>query len=185
MEIVKVDTQNTRLATIGLSAFDYSLSENEKEKQIDLQDLLTTVAVKRARTVEDEMAPLSDMMRNRNQRLDKYGNLLAKLNKIDASFASDAAGDAIVTDVYLTQAEIDALAEIGYKGVAPYPTKADVQMYMQATKSSVDGLNNRSQSDITRLQSLVEKRDQTFTKAAELLKDVTDSHGKLIAAYGG
>ena len=181
MAIEKVNTQNERLATIGISAFDYKLSE----KQIDLQDLLTTVAVSRARTVEDEMSPLSDMMRNRNKRLDKYGNLLAKLNKIDASFESDAKGSAIVTDVYLTQDEKDALEEIGYKGVSSNPTKADVQMYMQATKSAVDGLNNRSQSDITRLQSLVEKRDQTFTKAAELLKDVTDSHGKLIAAYGG
>ena len=181
--IEKVNTQNARLATLGLSAFDYNLSENENEKQIDLQDLLTTVAVKRARTVEDEMSPLSDMMRNRNQRLDKYGNLLAKLNKIDTSFDTEAQGST-PSSVSLTEEEKRILNEIGYDADVN-PTKADTQMYLQATKSAIDGLNNRSQNDVTRLQSLVEKRDQTYTKAAEVQKDVTESHSKLIVAYGG
>ena len=180
MAIEKVNTQNARLAAIGISAFDYNLNG----KQIDLQDLLTSVAVTRANAVEDEMTPLANIMRNRNQRLDKYGNLLAKLNKIDTSYDAEAAGSASST-VALTSDEIAQLAEIGYKGAGTYPTKADNQMYLQAVRSAIDGLNNRSQSDVTRLQSLVEKRDSTFTKAAELLKDVSDSRGKLIAAYGG
>ena len=186
MAIEKVNTQNERLATLGLSAFDYNLVDlaTEKRVQTDLQDLLTTVAVSRARTVEDEMTPLSDMMRNRNQRLDRYGKTLAKLNKIDATFASDAKGSDKVSGEYLTEEELKVLAEIGYKADA-YPSKAETQMYLQAVRSATDGLNNRSQSDITRLQSLVEKRDQTFTKAAELLKDISDSRSKLITAYGG
>ena len=182
MAIESVNTQNARLAAIGISAFDYNLNG----KQIDLQDLLTSVAVNRANAVEDEMSPLATMMRNRNLRLDKYGNLLAKLNKIDTSFKEDAKGsDTPDGSVYLTNDEIAALAEIGYPNAGASPTKADTQMYLQAVKSAIDGLNNRSQSDITRLQSLVEKRDQTFTKAAELLKDVSDSRSKLIAVYGG
>lgn len=180
MAIESVNTQNTRLAAIGITAFDYNLDG----KHIDLQDLLTSVAVSRANAVEDEMTPLANIMRNRNQRLDKYGNLLAKLNKIDTSFNADAAGSETSSES-LTSDEIALLAEIGYKSAGAYPTKADNQMYLQAVRSAIDGLNNRSQSDVTRLQSLVEKRDGTFTKAAELLKDVSDSRSKLIAAYGG
>ena len=183
MEIEKVNTQNERLAAIGVKAFDYALVSGDEKTQVDFQDLLTTIAVNRADAVEDEMTPLANMMRNRNQRLDKYGNLLAKLNKIDTSFDTEAQGST-PSSVSLTEEEKRILNEIGYDADVN-PTKADTQMYLQATKSAIDGLNNRSQNDVTRLQSLVEKRDQTYTKAAELQKDVTDSHSKLIAAYGG
>ena len=183
MEIEKVNTQNERLAAIGVKAFDYALINGDVSSQVDFQDLLTTIAVNRADAVEDEMTPLANMMRNHNQRLDKYGNLLAKLNKIDTSFDTDAQGST-PSSVSLTEEERRILNEIGYNADVN-PTKADTQMYLQATKSAIDGLNNRSQNDVTRLQSLVEKRDQTYTKAAELQKDVTDSHSKLIAAYGG
>ena len=188
MEIEKVNTQNERLAAIGVKSFDYILDDGNTRSQIDFQDLLTTIAVNRANAVEDEMTPLANMMRNRNQRLDKYGNLLAKLNKIDTSFATDAKGDTPSGEP-LTADECKILAEIGYSVTTTTsgsynPTKAETQMYLQATKSAIDGLNNRSQNDVTRLQSLVDKRDQTYTKAAEVQKDVTDSHGKLIAAYG-
>ena len=188
MEIEKVNTQNERLAAIGVKAFDYILDDGNERSQIDFQDLLTTIAVNRANAVEDEMTPLANMMRNRNQRLDKYGNLLAKLNKIDTSFDTEAKGDDPSKEP-LTLDECNVLAEIGYPVNSSagnyYPSKADTQMFMQATKSAIDGLNNRSQNDVTRLQSLVDKRDQTYTKAAEVQKDVTDSHSKLIAAYGG
>ena len=77
------------------------------------------------------------------------------------------------------------LSEISHTTViSESPTKPETEQYVQLVKSAIDGLNNRSQSDMTRLQSLVDKRDQSYTKAAEFLKDIVDSRSKTISAIG-
>ena len=43
---------------------------------------------------------------------------------------------------------------------------------MQLVKSKIDSCNNQSQTDMTRLQSLVDRRDQSFTSATELMTNV-------------
>ena len=180
--IEQIDTWNERLGTLGISAYDY----RRNDEQVDLQDLLTDVAVGRARAVESEIVPLSSIMRHRNKKLDQYGELLAKLNKIQTSFSSDdAKSPNKQSTVSLTSDEMRLLTEIAHKSITTqYPTKPETDEYVQLVKSAIDGLNNRTQSDMTRLQSLVERRDQTYTKAAELLKDVVDSRSKTITAIG-
>ena len=180
--IEQIDTWNERLGTLGISAYDY----RRNGVQVDLQDLLTDVTVGRARAVEAEIKPLSDIMRHRNKKLDQYGELLAKLNKIQTSFKSaDKDEPDKKSTVALTSDEIRLLEEISNKTIASqYPTKPETEEYIQLVKSAIDGMSNRSQTDMTRLQALVEKRDQTYTKAAEFLKDIVDSRSKTITAMG-
>ena len=180
--IEQIDTWNRRLGELGISAYDY----RRNDEQVDLQDLLTDVTVGRARAVESEIVPLSSIMRHRNKKLDQYGELLSKLNKIQASFSSaDAKSPDKASTIPLTNDEMRLLSEISHKSVtATYPTKPETEEYVQLVKSAIDGLNNRTQSDMTRLQSLVESRDQTYTKAAEFLKDIVDSRSKTITAMG-
>ena len=52
---------------------------------------------------------------------------------------------------------------------------------MQLVKSKIDSCNNQSQTDMTRLQSLVDRRDQAFTTATELMTNVSDTRGNLIS----
>jgi hypothetical protein len=47
-------------------------------------------------------------------------------------------------------------------------------------KSKVDGLNNESQTDMTRLQSLVDRRDESFSTATNLMSTVSDTRSNLI-----
>ena len=180
--IEQVDTWNSRLGQLGISAFDYK----RDGVQTDLQDLLTDVTVGRASAVEAEIKPLSDIMRNRNKKLDQYGELLAKLNKIQTSFKEEDAKDPEKrSTIALTADEIRLLSEISHASItAECPTKPEAEQYVQLVKSAIDGLNNRSQTDMTRLQSLVDKRDQSYTKAAEFLKDIVDSRSKTISAIG-
>ena len=179
--IEQVDTWNRRLAELGISAYDY----RRNDEQVDLQDLLTDVTMSRARTVEGEIKPLSDVMRHRNKKIDQCGELLAKLNKIQTSFKSDDKDTSKRSTIALTTSEIRLLEEISHRVItSEYPTKPETEEYVQLVKSAIDGMSSRTQTDMTRLQALVEKRDQTYTKAAEFLKDIVDSRSKTITAIG-
>ena len=185
MAIEKVNTWNERLMSIGVSAFDYNLEDkvSGKPSQIAFQDLLTAIAIRRANAVEDELTPLSNIIRSRNKRLDRYGHLLSTLTRLDAEFTNDDGPDKS-SKTSLSDEDVATLEEIGYEP-EQNPPKAKVQEYLQAVKSAIDSVNNRAQSDTTRLQSLVDNRDHTYTKAAEVLKDVLETGSKSTGALGG
>ena len=116
MAIEKVNTWNERLMSIGVSAFDYNLEDkvSGKPSQIAFQDLLKAIAIRRANAVEDELTPLSNIIRSRNKRLDRYGQLLSSLTRMDAEFTNDDGPDK-KSKTSLTDEERTILEEIGYK----------------------------------------------------------------------
>ena len=63
-------------------------------------------------------------------------------------------------------------------------SKASVEGMISILKNMIDGRNNQSQTDMTRLQSLVDRRDQAFSSATELMTNVSDTRGNLIANIG-
>ena len=55
-----------------------------------------------------------------------------------------------------------------------------VEYYLKLVKSKIDALNNESQTDMSRLQSLVDRRDESFTTASNLMSAISDTRGNLI-----
>ena len=51
---------------------------------------------------------------------------------------------------------------------------------IQSVKSKIDGLNTDAQSDMTRLQSLVDRRDEAYSTATNLMTDVSDTRSNAI-----
>ena len=47
-------------------------------------------------------------------------------------------------------------------------------------KNKIDALNNEGQKDMTRLQSLVDRRDEAFSTASTLMNSVSDTRSNLI-----
>ena len=60
-------------------------------------------------------------------------------------------------------------------------TKRKVEELVQLVKSKIDSFNNQSQTDMTRLQSLVDRRDQSFSAATDLMTNVSDTRSNLIS----
>ena len=60
-------------------------------------------------------------------------------------------------------------------------TKRKVEELVQLVKSKIDSFNNQSQTDMTRLQSLVDRRDQSFSTATDLMTSVSDTRSNLIS----
>lgn len=162
--------------TWGASFGDYKLDG----KPIDFQDIMIAISENRATTVEGEVKPLSTRITTRNETLETLGNVLADLTKLQAQFDSDADGDD--REGSLQQTSKDALLQIF--GSLDWDnlkmTKYEVEEWLQKVKSKIDALNNEAQKDMTRLQSLVDRRDEAFSTASDLMSKIGDTRSNVI-----
>ena len=181
--IERVGVESAQLSSWGITVNDYRMGDTD----MDFQDLIVKIAKNRALTVEGEINPLSTRIRARNKLLDELGEALATLSSAQASFASDSNGNAETT-VKFTTAASDGLAAIGESSYSANTNhkikKTEVERLVQLVKSKIDGYNNQSQTDMSRLQSLVDKRDQSFSTATDLMTNVSDTRGTLIQNLG-
>ena len=144
----------------------------------DLQDLMVGIAANRATSVEGEVMPLTTRIKNRNAFLEELGEALADLTRLQTAFKSDDAGDKT------RETMKDSTYQTIYKLQGKYPTKKEqkqwVEYYLKLVKNKIDALNNEAQKDMTRLQSLVDRRDEAFSTASTLMNSISDTRGNLI-----
>jgi len=166
----------------GVSFSDYKISG----KQVDFQDLMVAVAETRAVTVEGEVAPLSTRIKNRNRYLEELGQALSEATNKQASFASDDKGDKVMSG-WFSAAATATMRKAGCgdffkstSGNQADATKAGVEGIIQKLKSVIDGQNNQAQTDMTRLQSLVDRRDESYSTATNLMTAISDTRSNLI-----
>jgi len=172
-----ISTNNIALSqTWGASFGDYMLNG----KGVDFQDIMIAIAENRATSVEGEVTPLSTRITNRNKTLEDLGNVLADLTKLPSQFDSDADGDD--REGYLQQTSKDILIEVfgSLDWSDLHMTKYEVEEWLQKVKSKIDALNNEAQKDMTRLQSLVDRRDEAFSTASDLMSKISDTRSNLI-----
>ena len=175
--MASITTNNITLSqTWGASFGDYKLDG----ESIDFQDIMIAISERRATVVEGEVSPLATRITNRNATLEDLGNVLADLTKLQAQFDSEAKG----TDRkgYLQQTSKDIL--ISVFGTLDWSdlhmTKYEVEEWLQKVKSKIDALNNAAQKDMTRLESLVDRRDEAFSTASNLMSEISDTRSNLI-----
>lgn len=148
-------------------------------KPVDFQDLMVVISEKRATTVESEVQPLSLRITNRNKYLDELGEALADLTRLQSAFKNDDEG------TKTRETMKDTTYNTLYRLMGNYPSekkaqKQWVEYYLQLTKSKIDSLNNAAQKDMTRLQSLVDRRDEAFSTASSLMTAISDTRSSLI-----
>ena len=173
----------------GVAFSDYKVNGNA----VDFQDLMIYISANRATTVEGEVTPLTTRIRARNVELEKLGSLLAIFTKTQAEFASDASGSDTKGVSGITSDQWQLLREAYVKrgGGDPGATwnsgwansnwsKSSVEGMIQALKSMIDGRNNQAQTDMSRLQSLVDRRDESFSTASNLMTAISDTRSNLI-----
>ena len=161
----------------GASFSDYKVGG----KQVDFQDLMVAIAENRAVAVEGEVAPLSTRIKQRNSKLEALGSALADLTKVQADFASDDKGNKR-SGISISDATYETLSNVigGMNFVDHKMLKREVEEWIQRCKSKIDGLNNQAQTDMTRLQSLVDRRDESYSTATNLMTAISDTRSNLI-----
>jgi len=160
----------------GVNGIDYAYNS----APCDFQDLLIAISINRATSVEGEVEPLATRISNRNTTLENLGNVLADLTKLQAMFDSEAEGDA--RKGTLLQSSFEILE--GVFGTLDFDnrkmTKYEVEEWLQKVKSKIDALNNESEKDMSRLESLVDRRDESYSTASDLMSKVSDARSTLI-----
>lgn len=207
IEMVEIGNINARW---GVKAGDYNVTVDDATSMMDFQDLMVQFSKQRAIAVEGEVEPLSTRMQQRNDRLDELSEALAELTEVQAEFDSDDEGarDAhswisnktgevleslgYVPTYYATEDDRPSNNKNGdradfYK--AGWRTESEGQYSMDKktlegmlsrVKSEIDGLNNESQTDMTRLQSLVDRRDESYSTATDLMTSISDTRSNVI-----
>ncbi len=161
---------------------------------IDFESLMVNVAQNRAVTVEGEIDPLSKVVTKRNERLQKLGDALSDLSGAQTSFKSDDQGSKLSGDYgyYLKSDTCAILKELGMPSWEDGKidlsngniSKAYVEKAVQLVKSKIDRLNNDAQNDMTRLQSLVDKRDESYSTASSLMNSISETRSNAIKNIG-
>ena len=168
----------------GVKGIDYVYTSSytkDKPRACDLQDLLVDVSLHRAKRVEGEIEPLATRIQNRNETLDDLGDALADLTKLQAKFDSEADGDAREGTLSSTSYETlkEVFGSVDFNDLQM--TKYEVEEWLQKVKSKIDSLNNQSEKDMSRLESLVDRRDEAFSTASDLMSEVSDTRSSTIS----
>ena len=190
----------------GVKAGDYNVTLNSQTDMMDFQDLLVKFSKNRAVAVEGEVEPLTVRINQRNKRLDELGEVLSELTKIQAEFESDDKGD---RDMHSwmsnkTGAVLESLGyspsyyakesdrpkdneeradfyKVGWNGDNQYSAnKKTIEGMLSRVKSEIDAINNEAQTDMTRLQSLIDRRDESYSTATNLMTSVSDTRSNVI-----
>ena len=191
----------------SIKFYDYTFKVGTAKVPMDFQDLMVAVSEKRAVVVEGEVTPMTTRIRARNTYLDQLGNALSELTKIQASFEnddsgsrdmrtwmSDTTGDMLRYKLGFSCTVYDSdddrpddnekragFYKAGWRSSSSYSAnKMTIEGMIQKVKSTIDGLNNESQTDMSRLQSLVDRRDESYSTATNLMTAVSDTRSNLI-----
>ena len=190
----------------GVKAGDYDVTLNGSTDRMDFQDLMVQFSKFRAVVVEGEVEPLSTRMQQRNDRLDELSEALAELTEVQAEFDSDDVGDRDAHS-WISNETGKVLESLGYQPTY-YATEDDrpgdneeradfykagwrtenqysmnkktLEGMLSLVKSEIDALNNESQTDMTRLESLVDRRDESYSTATDLMTSISDTRSNVI-----
>ena len=153
---------------------------------VDFETLMVAISKQRASTVEGEITPLSQIINRRNAYLQRLGDALADLNSASSYFKDDTDGGKKLSDMNTsfrvnsnTVKIINALGMSGVDGGGNL-MKSEVEKGIQLIKSRIDALNNDSSSDMTRLQGLVDKRDESYDTASSIMSEISGTRSNAI-----
>lgn len=179
-------TENIAGTSVGdmwnITPTEYRMTVDGKSQKVDFQDLMVFVSEQRALVVEAEVAPLSTRIQKRNDKLVAYGKALSSLAAFSAKFDTSKANPSASAKV--DQTLHDVLYEVmGWNwevGNDKSHSKADVDNATQAIKTQVEKMNNDAQLNMSRLQTLVSHRDQSFNTATTLMTHISDTRSNTI-----
>lgn len=179
MGIKSVEVISDNLYAWGVKVQDYTYDG----KDCDYQDLLIKICEIRAKAVEGEIEPMSTRMSTRNKKLDQLGSALSIVSDVQSFYKDDEQGP-WTSGGDLSDAAKAGLDMVGARydkdGKKLKMTKSQAEEAQQLLKTKIDSLNNYGSKDMTRLQSLVDKRDESYQTATSMMQSVADTRGNTI-----
>ncbi len=147
---------------------------------MDIETALMMVQSQRSTLLEQQLQSQISEVQKRNEELARLNALVATLQTIRSGAAGSTSGTPIAT-AGLTQAQRDALNSPDTpKPAGSALTAGGLDAAISSLKGRIDGLNNSSQMDMLRLQSLTNKRNEAFDVMTTFVKKMQDSRTTII-----
>ncbi len=164
---------------------------------LTIEDLVTLLAVKRANILEREITPMASIIDARNKRIEDLGTLLASVAQTQSKLESQEEGDddsfackglCYYLKKYFTDDELSEANLLNWcnshntEGDNCSSKKSDgyIASANQLIKAKIDSLNNDAQSDLSRMDNLVSKRDEAYTLSTDLLSKFSDGRSSIL-----
>jgi len=177
-------------------------SPTVREWGLDLETLTIRVANRRAAIIEAQVAPMSVRMEERNAELSLLSVALGDMAGFSAKFVADPENDDKVPEFVTSKITEEGLAGLKLIGITATSygkdkdgkvitghdlkvgdnevPKSDVDSWTQKLQGASDSRNNEAQKDMTRIQSLVDRRDESYKLSSTLSQKVAGTRGTTI-----
>ena len=164
---------------------------------LTIEDLVTLLTVKRASILEKEITPMAKIIEARNERIDALGTLLASVAATQSQLESQEEGEDKAKDckglcyylkLYFTDSELSEANLLSWcnshnninDNCSSKKSDGYIASANQLIKAKIDSLNNDAQSDLSRMDNLVSKRDEAYTLSTDLLGKFSDGRSNII-----
>ena len=164
---------------------------------LTIEDLVTLLTVKRANILEKEITPMAKIIETRNQRIEDLGTLLASVAATQSKLESQEEGKddsysctglCYYLKKYFTDSELSAANLLGWcnshnsasDSCSSKKSDGYIASANQIIKAKIDALNNDAQSDLSRMDNLVSKRDEAYTLSTDLLSKFSDGRSGIL-----
>ena len=173
------------LTVYGQSQVSYTVGG---EADRSWTDAVLKTAYRRAISMETEAGAVGEATRCRTRKLEELGTALAAIAEAVAKL-SDEKWDSGKTVGGLKAAR-DVLEKYGIDGYKDIPASGEVNKQQAATvqskaKLAIDVENNALQQDSSTLQSLVSKRDSSYSQLGKLMNKFLKSRKTIIGNIRG
>ena len=186
----KVDGGNDELAVRSYYKVD-GVDSGVNGMPLTIEDLVTLLAVKRANILEKEITPMAKIIEARNERIEDLGTLLASVAATQSKLEAQEEGDDKSFDCkglcyylkqYFTDTELSEANLLSWcnnhnninDNCSSKKSDGYIASANQLIKAKIDSLNNDAQSDLSRMDNLVSKRDEAYTLSTDLLSKFSD-----------
>ena len=164
---------------------------------LTIEDLVTLLAVKRANVLEKEITPMAKIIEARNERIEDLGTLLASVAQTQSKLESQEEGDdnsyackglGYYLKLYFMDSELGEANLLGWVNAhtsiddncSSKRSEGYIASANQLIKAKIDSLNNDAQSDLSRMDNLVSKRDEAYTLSTDLLSKFSDGRSAIL-----
>jgi hypothetical protein len=159
---------------------------------MDLETALMAVQMNRANLLETQLKDQMAAVQGKNDQIAGLNIALGKLNGLAALWGpGDGADKRLGNENNVKNLAVDAareaLVSVGMRAeTKPFvgdgsTTKGEVDKLVQTVKSSIDAMSNSQQTDMLRLQSLSNKRNEAFEIMTNFIKKMNDNRSAIVS----
>ncbi|WP_028879843.1 hypothetical protein [Terasakiella pusilla] len=171
---------------VGSSGIVYGASQSQGD--FDVGTLMMMLSLERADSLESQLKDQANQMKNINDEIKMANHFMAEARRLKESAGDEVSNESSATPFKMADGTTVTMTEFfKSRGVSKDTTgndtkhnKGEWDVNIEHIKTHADSLNSTSQLEMIRLQSLMNKRNQAFEMASNVMNKLSGVMDKII-----